>query len=83
MLGSSVEQRQEPGTHPGGVHRLAEQVVGRALEPVRLHVLGAEALDHPHPGDALLDHLGELSRLLLDAQHGRVQPRSRSAWPAR
>jgi hypothetical protein len=68
-----LERRPEPGPHRGPGHRGLVDVVGLGPGPPLLHALGAEALDHPHAGDGLLDHLGQLGRLLLDRHLGREQ----------
>ena len=67
--------------------RDAPDVVGLDAQLVGLHLFGAEALDHAHTADALLDHGGQLGLFDLNGQHRRVdasrealrQARSRSA----
>ena len=56
-------------------------VVGLGAQLVGLHLLGTEALDHPHPGDRLLDDRGELRLLGLHRQHRRMDRRSRTSSP--
>ena len=74
-----VDRRQEARPHPRRLHRHALDVVGLGAQLVGLHLLGAEALDHPHPGDRLLDDGGELRLLGLHRQHRRVDRRARTA----
>ena len=70
-----LERRPVAGADPGRLERDLVEVVGLGAEPCGLDVLGAEPLDHPHARHRLLDHRGELGRLLLDADHRRVQLR--------
>ena len=62
------------------LHRHLVQVVGLGGAAGGLDVLGAEPLHHPDARHRLLDDRGELGRLLLDADHRRVQLRWRTAW---
>ncbi len=55
-----------------GDQRFALDVVGLDLQLVELHLLGAEALDHPDARDGLLDDAGELRLLLLHRANSRV-----------
>ena len=45
-----------------------------------LHVLGAEALDHPDPADGLLDHRGQLGLLGLDGEDRRDGSAAEKRW---
>ena len=70
-----VDRRQVARPHARRLHRHALDVVGLGAQLVGLHLLGAEALDHPHPGDRLLDDRGELRLLGLHRQHRRMDRR--------
>ena len=52
-------------------------VVGLDGQLGGLHALGAEALDHPHAADRLLDDGGQLGLLGLHGEHRRVDPREK------
>ncbi|MEZ5218607.1 MAG: hypothetical protein R2715_18945 [Ilumatobacteraceae bacterium] len=43
-------------------------------EPIRLDVLGTEALQHPNAADGLFDHGGQLGRFLLHGHDRRMDP---------
>jgi hypothetical protein len=63
--------RAEPAGEPHRPQPQREQPAGRAGQPGQLVRLLAEALDHPHAGDGLVDHPGDLAGLLLGGPGGR------------
>ena len=52
--------------------RLAPHLLGTVVETVHLHLLRAETLHDPDPGNALLDDLGHLGQTLLQPGGHRV-----------
>ena len=65
--------------------RDANRLLARRLQPPLLLLLLAEALDHPHAADGLVDHAGHLAGLLLRVPAGREQlaPRRQRDDPQR
>ncbi len=65
----------EPGRHARRPHPLRVEPAGAALQRGDLARLLPEALDHPDPGDGLLDLLGDVGGPLLRRPGGREQRR--------
>jgi hypothetical protein len=72
--GQQVDERQEPGSKPGGFERAVEDPVGAVVELGRLDRLGPEALHDPDAGERLLHHARELGELLLQVEAHRLHP---------
>ena len=68
-----LQRRVVPGLQPHHPQPGREQLPADRLEPVELLLLLAEALDHPHAGDGLVDHAGHVARLLLRVPARREQ----------
>ena len=64
-----IDQREEVRAESGLIHRALVHVVGFAREVALLQPLGTEALHDAHTRHALLDHAGQLGKLLLQ-RHG-------------
>ena len=76
-----VDERHEPAAQLRRGERTVEHAVGRGLEPPDLLALGAEALDHPDAGQALLHDARDAGELLLQRVVHRRDAAARSGWP--
>ena len=65
-----VQRRLKPGVDAGGTHAVGVELAARVLHPGDLVLLLGERLDHPHPGDGLLDPGGQVRGLLLGRPRG-------------
>ena len=68
-----LQQRVVPAGQPDRAQPGGEQPPGRAGDLAELLLLLAEALDHPDPGDRVVDQTGHVAGLLLGLPGGREQ----------
>jgi hypothetical protein len=68
--GDALQGGGEAGLEADQPHAGPEQVGAGVGQVVELAVLLAEALDHPHAGDGLVDHAGHLAGALLGVPRG-------------
>ena len=68
-----LDDRQVPGRDLHRAHVGVEEAPAAGLEAGRLHVLPAERLHHPHPGDALLQVREGVADAIADVEVGDVR----------